>query len=63
MLPFEDMEVSCPKEWDKVLEHQFGNYHVFDKGTAIHSLAVVDTEHSYADVMKNVWAKSIKVDM
>jgi len=62
-LPFEDMYVSCPKEWDSVLRHQFGDYTVFDKGTAIHSLEVVDTEHPYSDVMKDIWAKSTKVDM
>ena len=62
-LPFEDMLVSCPKEWDKVLRHQFGDYNIFDRGTAIHSLAIVDTEHCYKEVMKEVWAKSKEVNM
>ena len=51
MLPFEDIMVPCPKEYDKILTHQFGDYHVFQKGTALHSLEIMDPYRPYQEVL------------
>lgn len=57
MFPFEGIMISCPKEYDKILRHQYGNYLVYEKGTAIHSIAVINTEHPYPEIMKKVWSQ------
>ncbi|MBQ8550958.1 MAG: LicD family protein [Clostridia bacterium] len=48
-LPFEDMTITCPKEYDKVLRKRYGDYNVFVKGGAVHTFVVVDTETPYAE--------------
>ena len=40
-----------------------GDYYVYVRESVIHSIAVVDTKHPYAEVMKDVWTKSTKFDM
>lgn len=54
-LPFEYISISCPSEYDNVLKHQYGNYKVFQKGTAIHSMAVFDADTPYKEKLKGVF--------
>ena len=60
MLPFEDIMVPCPKEYDKILTHQFGNYHEFQKGTALHSLEIMDPYRPYQEVLAEYYASNPK---
>ncbi|MBR4109643.1 MAG: LicD family protein [Oscillospiraceae bacterium] len=46
-LPFEDITIPCPKEYDKVLRKQYGDYTVFVKGAAVHTIAVMDPDTPY----------------
>ena len=46
-LPFEDVMIPCPKEYDKVLRNQYGDYEIFQKGTAVHTMAVIDADTPY----------------
>lgn len=56
MLPFEDIMVRCPKEYDKVLTRQFGNYREFQKGTALHGLEVMNPYRPYQEVLAEYYA-------
>lgn len=51
-LPFEDMTITCPKGYDEILKHCYGDYKVFVKGTAIHSCVLVDTQTPYKEKLK-----------
>ncbi len=57
-LPFEDMTISCPKEYDKILKHRYGDYNVFVKGTSVHTFAVVDADTPYKEKLKDRYEKS-----
>ena len=46
-LPFEYLTVDCPAGYDAILRHQFGDYMVFKKGAAIHTMAVMDPDTPY----------------
>lgn len=46
-LPFEYINIDCPSGFDPLLHHQFGDYMVFKKGAAIHTMAVFDAEVPY----------------
>jgi len=46
-MPFEYTTISCPSCYDQMLRRQYGDYMVFKKGTAMHSMAIVDTETPY----------------
>lgn len=56
-LPFEDTTVCCPKEYDQILRWQYGDYSVFVKGTAIHSLLLVDPDTPYEQKLKEYAAE------
>lgn len=46
-LPFEDRYIDCPKHYHEILEHQFGNYMIFVRGAAIHTMGTVDVNTPY----------------
>ena len=45
--PFDELTVSVPVHYDEVLRHQFGDYMVYVKGSAIHTMAVFDPDTPY----------------
>lgn len=57
-LPFHDMTLPAPKEYDKVLTGQFKNYMKPVKGVMQHEILIVDTERSYIEVLKELKTKS-----
>ena len=57
-MPFENTTIICPKEYDMVLKQQYGDYMVFKKGGAIHTMVVFDAEVPYKDKLKDI--KSIE---
>ena len=52
-LPFEDMTITCPKEYDKILRKRYGDYEVFVKGGALHTFAVLDCDTPYCEKLKS----------
>lgn len=63
-LPFEDIEIPVPIDYDNILKKQFGDYMIPVKGQSMHGTSLVmDTEHSYLDYLpvlrrqykKNKW--------
>ena len=50
-LPFHDMQIPAPKEYDALLRDLFGDYMKPVKGTQSHTTLVVDTERSYKEVL------------
>ena len=56
-LPFEDTTICCPKEYDKILRHQYGDYNVFVKGAQLHSLLIVDPDTPYEQKLKEYAAE------
>ena len=52
MLPFEDVMMCCPKKYDAVLRHQFGDYLKPVKGAAQHSVAIIDADTPYGEKLK-----------
>ncbi len=52
-LPFEFTEISCPKDYDDILRQQFGDYSVFQKGTAVHTMVLWDPERPFKEKLKN----------
>lgn len=54
-VPFENMEVPIPKEYDKVLRTQYGDNYMTPKMVAAnHGGLIIDTERSYKDIMPEV---------
>ena len=51
-LPFENMTIHAPEKYHEILEKQFGNYMKFEKGTALHTMAVFDAETPYVERLK-----------
>lgn len=51
-IPFEDITISCPKGYEKILTHRYGDYNVFVKGTAVHTFEVVDADTPYSEKLK-----------
>ena len=55
MLPFEDMEICVPENWDLYLEHTYGDYMQFppeEERVPLHVCEVIDTELSYTHYKK-----------
>lgn len=62
-LPFHDMRLPVPKDYDALLKVIYGDYMKPVKGSQSHGIVVVDCERSYKDVMvelKNKKARVIK---
>lgn len=51
-LPFENTTIRCPIEYEKVLDKQYGNWHVPVENGSRHEMAVVDTETPWRDYLK-----------
>ena len=43
-LPFEDTQIPCPGEYEKVLEKQYGDWKTPVRGGASHEIAAIDPE-------------------
>ena len=52
IIPFEHLEISCPKDYDPILRQMFGDYTVYRKGTAAHTMTLWDPDVSYKIKMK-----------
>lgn len=50
-LPFHDMQIPAPKEYDALLRDLFGDYMKPVKGTQSHDNIIIDTERSYKEVL------------
>lgn len=50
-LPFEDIMLPVPKEYDKVLTTLYGDYMTPSHAPTEHGSVIFDTEHSYSDVL------------
>ncbi len=46
-MPFEDMELPVPEEYDLVLTRQYGDWHKLVKGTAWHEMPIYDAENPF----------------
>ena len=57
MLPFHDMQIPAPKEYDLLLTDLFGDYLKPVKGTQSHSNIIIDCERSYKEVMAELKSK------
>lgn len=54
-MPFQDMLLPVPKEYDKILTSQFGsNYMTPLKIPNGHTIIAYDTDHSYVEVLENL---------
>lgn len=51
-LQFENTSITCPKEYDSILKQQYGNYMVYQKGTAIHTMQFFSADIPYKDTLK-----------
>lgn len=51
-LPFEDMTVSCPIEYEKVLTKQYGDWKIPVFSGAYHDMYLWDSELSYTGKLK-----------
>lgn len=53
-LPFEDIFMPVPIEYDKVLRRQYGDYMQPVKAPSMHGEVIFDTERSYKEVIKEL---------
>lgn len=53
-LPFEFIEIPCPKEYDSILRTQYGDYMKFVKGGQIHTMALCDPDTPYKAKLFNL---------
>ncbi len=51
-LPYEDITISCPKDYDALLKLRYGDYNVFVKGGQLHSYVLFDTGTPYREKLK-----------
>ena len=58
---FEDITIPIPKEYDKVLKAQYGDYMTPVKAPSLHGCVIFDTERPYTEVLKDI--KSGKIDI
>ncbi len=50
-LPFENTTIRCPRQFDKYLTIQYGDWKTPVRGGAKHQMAVIDPEHSYLQTL------------
>ncbi|MDE6272754.1 MAG: LicD family protein [Muribaculaceae bacterium] len=53
-VPFEDMEIPVPKEYDKVLTTQYGDYMIPAKAPSQHGTIIIDLDRPYPSVIKEL---------
>lgn len=57
-LPFEDIQMPVPKDYDKILSLQYGDYMKPVKAPTMHGgFEILDTEHSYLDLLPAIREK------
>ena len=54
MLPFEDIMIPAPKDYDKVLTEYYGDYMTPVKAPSLHGASIIDTNRSYKEVIKDI---------
>lgn len=54
-MPFEYLDVPVPVDFEKVLGHQFGDWHQFVKGTSYHNDIIQDPDVPYTKYLKDVF--------
>lgn len=60
-LPFEDIMMPVPKNYDKILTLQYGDYMTPVKAPTMHGgFEIIDTEHSYLDLLPAIREKHKK---
>ncbi len=53
-MPFENRTIPCPKGYDEVLRHQYGDYMKFVKGDALHTMVVANTDVPYKELIPKI---------
>lgn len=56
-LPFEDRLLPCPKEYDRLLTAQYGDYHIPVIGASQHEGTYVDVNKPYTEYIKDALTK------
>jgi phosphorylcholine metabolism protein LicD len=44
ILPFEFIDIACPKAYDPILRTMYGNYMEFVKGSQVHTMVLCDPD-------------------
>lgn len=52
-LPFENTTINVPKEYDSILKREYGDYMVYKKGAAVHTMEVFDADVPYKEKLKD----------
>lgn len=52
LLPFDEMELPCPKEYEQVLTCEYGNWRTPVKGASLHGEVFVDLTRPYQEIIK-----------
>ena len=53
--PFENTTIRVPKEYDLILKREYGDYMVYKKGTAVHTMEIFDAEVPYKEKLKDYY--------
>ena len=61
-LPFENMHIFCPKNYDRILTHQYGDWSKFVKGGSLHEGCFFDPDRPYT-FYRNKYTSGIMNDM
>ena len=52
-LQFENTTIVCPKKYDSILKTEYGDYMIYKKGTAVHTMQFFSADIPYKDKLKN----------
>lgn len=52
-LQFENTTIVCPKKYDSILKKEYGDYMIYKKGTAVHTMQFFSADIPYKDKLKN----------
>ena len=55
--PFENRTVPVPDQYDGILRTEFGDYMKFVKGTALHSIPILDLDTPYQQKLQELFAR------
>lgn len=58
---FEDIDILVPKEYDKILSRQYGNYMEYKIGTSMHGELYINADIPYKKYLKKLRNKSEKI--
>lgn len=59
-LPFENIKIPVPAEYDKILTHLYGDYHQMIRGGSDHENIILDPDISYKDFMQKTNPEQLK---